>query len=87
MRELAEEAGVNPNTMQRALSELEREGLITTERTTGKYITEDTERLEAMRRDISHQLISELLRRLGTMGFSKEEIMKTITDVMEKEQE
>ena len=43
MRELAAEAGVNPNTMQRALADLEREGLMYTNRTSGRYVTEDKE--------------------------------------------
>ena len=43
MRELAAQAGVNPNTMQRALAEMEREGLMFTNRTSGRYVTEDRE--------------------------------------------
>lgn len=44
VRELAAEAGINPNTVQRAFSELEREGLIYTQRATGKYVTENARR-------------------------------------------
>ena len=43
VRELAAQAGVNPNTMQRALAEMEREGLMFTNRTSGRYVTEDRE--------------------------------------------
>ena len=50
VRELALEAGVNPNTMQRALAELEREGLLETVRTTGKFVTEDKELISRMHR-------------------------------------
>ena len=42
VRDLAAAAGVNPNTMQRALAQLETEGLVHTERTAGRYVTEDT---------------------------------------------
>ena len=41
VRDFAMKAKVNPNTMQKALSELERENLIYTERTNGKYVTDD----------------------------------------------
>ena len=41
VRDLAMEAGVNPNTMQRALTELERDGLVYSQRTSGRYVTED----------------------------------------------
>ena len=46
VRDLAAAAGVNPNTMQRALAQLETEGLVRTERTSGRYVTEDTELIE-----------------------------------------
>ena len=46
VRDMAAAAGVNPNTMQRALAQLEAEGLVYTERTTGRFVTEDTALLE-----------------------------------------
>ena len=49
VRDLAAAAGVNPNTMQRALAQLEAEGLVRTERTTGRFVTEDTALLEKLR--------------------------------------
>lgn len=52
VRELAAEAAVNPNTMQKALAELERSGLVYTQRTSGRYITEDT----AIMKNLKHQL-------------------------------
>ena len=48
VRDLALEAAVNPNTMQKALSELERSGLVYSQRTSGRFITEDTEMLTQM---------------------------------------
>ena len=41
VRDMATEAGVNPNTMQRALAELERDGLVYSQRTAGRFVTED----------------------------------------------
>ena len=49
VRDLAMEAGVNPNTMQRALTELERDGLVYSQRTSGRYVTEDRDVISAAR--------------------------------------
>lgn len=55
VRELAADAGVNPNTMQKALSELERSGLILTQRTSGRTVTDDMELIQKMRDDLYDQ--------------------------------
>ena len=52
VRDLALDAAVNPNTMQKALSELERSGLVYSQRTSGRFITEDTEMLKNLKRDL-----------------------------------
>ena len=51
VRDLAAEAGVNPNTMQRALTELEREGIVHSQRTAGRFVTEDAERIRQLREE------------------------------------
>ena len=56
VRDLAAAAGVNPNTMQRALAQLETEGLVRTERTSGRYVTEDTELIEQLRTEAARKL-------------------------------
>ena len=56
VRDLAMEAGVNPNTMQRALAELERRGLVNAQRTAGRFVTEDTAALSEMRRSLSETI-------------------------------
>lgn len=61
VRELAAQAGVNPNTMQRALADLEREGLMYTNRTSGRYVTEDKEMIAKIREQIASDRISEFL--------------------------
>lgn len=75
VRELAADAGVNPNTMQKALSELERSGLILTQRTSGRTVTEDMELIGQMRDEIAHSQIEEFMSRMKSMGFSKEEVL------------
>ena len=53
VRDLAQEAAVNPNTMQKALSELERSGLIYSQRTSGRFITEDKELIHQMKQELA----------------------------------
>ena len=75
VRDMAVEAGVNPNTMQRALSELEREGLVYAERTTGRYITKDKELIRNMRDLVAQEVIDQFLQQMQSLGFSTEETM------------
>lgn len=78
VRELAEEANVNPNTMQKALQELEREGYLITDRTNGRYVTHDEEILKAFKNRQIDILISELVERLSDFGLSRDEILNRI---------
>lgn len=70
VRELAAQAGVNPNTMQRALAQLETEGLVRTERTSGRYVTEDTELIEQLRTEAARKLAEEFLVKMRGIGYS-----------------
>ena len=70
VRELAMEACVNPNTMQRALAQLETEGLVRTERTSGRYVTEDTELIEQLRTEAARKLAEEFLVKMRGIGYS-----------------
>lgn len=76
VRDLAAQAGVNPNTMQKALSELERENLVLSARTSGRFITEDKAMIEKMREELASTQIKEFLNKMSQMGFDYE---KTIT--------
>ena len=78
VRELALEAGVNPNTMQRALAELEREGLLVTVRTTGKFVTEDQELISRTRSDLAADSIRALIGSLKNLGLTEEQILKEV---------
>ena len=59
VRELAVEAGVNPNTMQRALGELERLGLVYSQRTSGRFVTEDITMIETAKQELASRRIRE----------------------------
>ena len=74
VRELAEAAGVNPNTMQRALSELEARGLVYTRRTAGRFVTEDTERIAALRAELARQRLTRFLAEMEALGFTRQDI-------------
>ncbi|OQB14166.1 MAG: HTH-type transcriptional repressor YtrA [Firmicutes bacterium ADurb.Bin193] len=78
VRDLAQEAGVNPNTMQRALGELEREGLIYPVRTSGRFVTEDEEHLKALREEIATEKIDSLFESLLSLGYSRKEAIKEV---------
>jgi DNA-binding transcriptional regulator YhcF (GntR family) len=85
VRELAEEAGVNPNTMQRALAELERDQLVFSQRTSGRYVTDDRELIKTIRRNFAEQKINELATTLLQLGYTKNELMELITKCLGEE--
>lgn len=71
VRELAAEAGVNPNTMQRAMSQLETDGLVTTNRTLGRTVTDKTEVLEEMRRRLARERTEEFFTDMNALGYDR----------------
>ena len=85
VRELAAEAGVNPNTMQRALAQLEAEGLVYTERTTGRFVTEDTALLEQLRDETARAMTAEYLEKMRGIGYGPAEAAKLMTGWETKE--
>ena len=78
VRELAADAAVNPNTMQRAFSELEREGLVYAQRTSGRFITEDQQMLEGMKRGLAEEAIAQFLENMARLGYGREETMRML---------
>lgn len=78
VRDLATEAGVNPNTMQKALVELERSGLVTAQRTSGRIVTEDMEMIRETRNKIAQEQIRDFVDKMQKLGFQKEEIIKLL---------
>lgn len=80
VRDLAGEAGVNPNTMQKALSELERMGLVYSRRTSGRFVTEDQERIAEMKKQSAREAIHIFLQQMENLGLEKEEIIRLIRE-------
>ena len=85
VRELAGDAGVNPNTMQRALAELERMGLIYSKRTSGRFITENMEMIAKMKADIANDKVGEFLRGIKQLGYTRSQAVELIKDYREAE--
>ena len=85
MRDLAAAAGVNPNTMQRALAQLENEGLVRTERTAGRYVTEDRALIEQLRAEAARNLTAEFLEKMRGIGDGPEQAAALLERWNEKE--
>ena len=85
VRELAAEAGVNPNTMQRALAQLETEGLAVGSRTAGRTVTEDTAVIEAAARERARAAVAACLRILAELGYSPENALVFVKEELSNE--
>lgn len=79
VRELAEEAKVNRNTMQRALSELENDGLVISNRTAGRTVTTDQTLLEQKRNQLAMRSIEDFKAEMISLGFTFDEVIKLMT--------
>ena len=75
VRDLAMEAGVNPNTMQRALQELERLGLVFSQRTAGRFVTEDVKVIEEIKKTLAKGQIESFLQAMQELGYDREGII------------
>ena len=85
VRDLAQEAAVNPNTMQKALSELERSGLIYSQRTSGRFITEDKEVIHQMKKELAAAEVSAFVAHMKQLGITPEEIRQLLAETIEEE--
>ena len=86
VRNLASEAAVNHNTMQKALSELERSGLVYSQRTRGRFITEDVKMIEELKSSLAKEKIHEFLENMQKLGFQKEETIRLMTETLKGEE-
>ena len=80
VRELAEDAGVNRNTMQRALSELEHDGFVTTNRTAGRTVTTDEGLVTRMKESIANKSIEKFIKEMAAIGYSADDVVKMIKE-------
>ncbi|MCI9098407.1 MAG: GntR family transcriptional regulator [Lachnospiraceae bacterium] len=86
VRELASQAKVNPNTMQKALTELEHSGLVYSQRTSGRFITEDKEMIETLKEQLASSQIQEFLEKMSCMGFQPQDTLHLIEKILKEGQ-
>ena len=84
VRDMATEAGVNPNTMLRALQELERDGMVYSQRTAGRFVTENMQVIERAKKKFAEEQIRSFLEAMKKLGYQWEEILALLK---EKEEE
>ena len=85
VREMAAQAGVNPNTMQRALAELERDGLLYSQRTAGRFVTDQSDRITQKRKELTMQQIRIFLSSMKEMGYTSEQTLNLIQQAVKEE--
>lgn len=78
VRELAAQAGVNPNTMQRALSELERSDLLYSQRTAGRFVTDQSANITQKRKELAMEQVQAFLSAMKDIGYSIDDIIELI---------
>lgn len=83
VRELAAQASVNPNTMQKAFAELEKSGLITTQRGSGRSVTEDTIMIEQVQKQIAVLQIKNFFEKMKELGYDNDHILKLVEETIE----
>ena len=81
VRELALTARVNPNTMQKSLAELENEGLVYTERTNGKFVTDNKEVIEKIKRELAEEKVNNYINDMKNIGITYEQSIKYLQEL------
>ena len=84
VRELAADAGVNPNTVQRALAELEGTGLLHTQRTAGRFVTEDTAVIQSAKEDLARSRTREYLESMAQLGYDRQQVKALLEEWKEE---
>ena len=84
VRDMAMDAGVNPNTMQRALAELERRGLVYSERTSGRFVTKEEAVLKDLHKDLAKRYFEELTEKLRKIGMDDDSIKASMKEWMKE---
>ncbi len=84
VREMAVSAAVNPNTMQKALQELEKDNLLFTKRTSGRFITEDTNMIDELKESFVRKQIFDFYKKMQSIGLTKQEIIIYVKKTFEE---
>jgi DNA-binding transcriptional regulator YhcF (GntR family) len=86
VRELAMQYQVNPNTVQRALSELEREGLVKSDRTVGRFINDQSEMIEALKNQMIEDVIGDFIKKVKELNIDEKAICSLIERYLSREE-
>ena len=85
VRSLAADAMVNPNTMQKALAELEREGFVYSKRTSGRFVTDNKELIEKERKNLVKDNVKKTLDTLINLGYTNDEILSLVEEILRED--
>lgn len=85
VREYSKELKVNPNTIQRSYQELEREGLVYTQRGMGTFLTEDIENISSLKYSLSKDIVLSFIDDMKNIGFNREEIERLVEEIIREE--
>ncbi|WP_207705517.1 GntR family transcriptional regulator [Hathewaya massiliensis] len=80
VRELSSTIKVNPNTIQRTYSELEREGVTYTQRGMGTFVTEDKDLIYNLKKNMAEEIVNDFIKNMKNLGFSMEEVTRIISE-------
>jgi GntR family transcriptional regulator len=86
VREMAAEAAVNPNTMQRALSQLESDGLLYSQRTSGRFVTEDVEKIMQTKNNLAVSVIHDFIDKMNRLGYDRQQILSLLDRTMKEDE-
>jgi DNA-binding transcriptional regulator YhcF (GntR family) len=81
VREFAMQIKVNPNTVQKALAEIENQKLIYTERTNGKFVTENEELIENVKKELANQKVQKYFQDMQKLGIDKQDAIKYLQEL------
>lgn len=84
VRDMAQDAAVNPNTMQKALAELEGYGLIVTHRTSGRSITEDGDMIQKAKNRLAEEQVTDFIEKMRKLGYEKKDLLTFIVKMLEE---
>lgn len=87
VRELAVQLTVNVNTVQRALQQMNFEGILYTKRGEGNFVTEDTTLLDKTKRELINAELDKFVHSMNSLGVSDEQILKSLSEYLKKERE
>lgn len=85
VREMSALLKVNPNTLQRAYQELERENITYTQRGMGTFVKEDKEMIQVLKKDVAREVINSFVERMKNIGFTEKEIVNIVKERLEGE--